>query len=114
MFSLSCCFVTRHLCFPYLARELALVRANIGQIPIVLGSATPSLESLLNVKRERYHYLSLKERAGNAKLPQYQMIDLRKTTHEEGLTLPLLNAMKAHLEQNDQVMLFLNRRGFAP
>lgn len=100
--------------FRYHARDLAVMRASLNQIPIVLGSATPSLESLLNVKRERYHHIILAERAGNAVLPTYQLIDLRRTKIEEGLSTELLSAMRAHLDQDQQVMLFLNRRGFAP
>lgn len=100
--------------FRYHARDMAIMRANINQIPIVLGSATPSLESLLNVKRDRYHYLLLSERAGDARLPTYQVIDIRHAQTEEGLSVPLLQAMKWQLEQGNQVLLFLNRRGFAP
>ena len=83
-------------------------------IPIVLGSATPSLESLLNAKKKRYNYLSLPQRAGTAQLPEYKILDLRQMQIEEGLSAPLLQAMHAHLDQGNQVMLFLNRRGFAP
>lgn len=100
--------------FRYHARDLAIIRANTNNIPVVLGSATPSLESLLNVKRGRYEYISLPERAGNASLPSYQIIDLRRSPSEEGLSQPLLQTIHAHLEQGNQVMLFLNRRGFAP
>lgn len=100
--------------FRYHARDLAIMRAHLNHIPIVLGSATPSLESLLNVKRQRYEYLSLPQRAGDAQLPRYQIIDLRQTSHEDGLSPPLLQAMHEHLKQDNQVMLFLNRRGFAP
>jgi primosomal protein N' (replication factor Y) len=100
--------------FRYHARDLAVMRASINQIPVVLGSATPSLESLLNVQRKRYEYLSLPLRAGDAKMPQYQVVDLKRTSVEEGLSAPLLQTMREHLAQNNQVMLFLNRRGFAP
>src|SRR5579862_2250835 len=100
--------------FRYQARDLAVMRASMNHIPIVLGSATPSLESLLNVRKQRYEYLLLPERAGNASLPQYQIIDLKKFPVTEGLSLPLSQAMHEHLLQNNQVMLFLNRRGFAP
>lgn len=100
--------------FRYHARDLAILRARLNHIPIVLGSATPSLESLLNVKRERYAYLSLPERAGNACLPQFQLVNLRHFPAEEGLSAPLLQSMREHLLQGNQVMLFLNRRGFAP
>lgn len=100
--------------FRYHARDLAIMRASINSIPIVLGSATPSLESLLNVKRNRYECLSLPLRAGDAELPQYQMIDLRHTSAIEGLSDSLLKAMHQQLDQGNQVLLFLNRRGFAP
>jgi len=100
--------------FRYHARDLAVMRANILQIPIVLGSATPSLESLLNVKRGRYNYLNLPERAGGAALPKYELINLRESPAEEGLSTVLLEHIQQHLAQNNQVMLFLNRRGFAP
>ena len=100
--------------FRYHARDLAVMRASINRIPIVLGSATPSLESLLNVKRQRYDYLALPLRAGDAQLPTYDIVDLKRSTAEEGLSEPLLNAVRHHLEQNNQVMLFLNRRGYAP
>lgn len=100
--------------FRYHARDLAIMRANMNNIPVVLGSATPSLESLLNVKRERYTLLSLPQRAGQATLPQYHLIDLRAAKIEEGLSAELITLIKAHLDQQNQVMLFLNRRGFSP
>lgn len=100
--------------FRYHARDLAIMRAHLNQIPIVLGSATPSLESMLNVKRQRYQTLSLPRRAGNAELPSYQLIDLRQENCSEGLSTSLAQAVKEHLHKGNQVMLFLNRRGFAP
>ena len=100
--------------FRYHARDLAIMRARLNQIPIVLGSATPSLESLLNVKRSRYDYLSLPLRAGGATLPQYHILDLRHARVEDGLSVSLLKTMREHLEQGNQVLLFLNRRGYAP
>lgn len=100
--------------FRYHARDLAILRAKRNNIPVVLGSATPSLESLHNARRERYDYLSLPVRAGAASMPRFELLDLRKRNTEEGLSAELLQAMRAHLEQGQQVMLFLNRRGFAP
>lgn len=100
--------------FRYHARDLAILRASYNNIPVVLGSATPSLESMLNVKRQRYEYLSLPERAGDAQLPTLQKIDISKNKIEEGLSEDLLQAMREHLAQDNQVLLFLNRRGFAP
>lgn len=100
--------------FRYHGRDLAIVRANINNIPIVLGSATPSLESIANAKRDRYQYLSLPERAGGANLPQYRIIDVRGQYLEEGLSQLLLAAIEKHLAQKNQILLFLNKRGFAP
>lgn len=98
----------------YHARDLAIVRAKFTNIPIILGSATPSLESLLNAKRERYIHLSLPTRAGNALLPTIKIIDLNTTIEKNGIAEPLLMAMEAELNSANQVMLFLNRRGFSP
>lgn len=100
--------------FRYHARDLAVMRASQHQIPIVLGSATPSLESMLNVKRNRYEHLVLTQRAGNAVLPSYYLLDLKQAPIEEGLSIDLLKAMRKTLDDGNQVMLFLNRRGFAP
>ncbi len=100
--------------FRYHARDLAVVRARQLHIPVVLGSATPSLESLLNTQRGRYRYLRLPHRAGAAVEPTVDILDLRGQPLTEGLSRPLLGAMHAHLERGGQVLLFLNRRGFAP
>ncbi len=100
--------------FRYHARDVAIMRAHLNHIPIVLGSATPSLETLHNAEQKRYEYLCLKTRAGNASLPQFHMLDIRHVQLEQGLSQSLLTEMKQHLENGDQVMLFLNRRGFAP
>lgn len=100
--------------FRYHARDLAIMRAHFQKIPIVLGSATPSLEVLHKVNQGRYQQLLLSERAGVAILPTFQIVDVRNTYLEEGLSPTLLKAMKEHLDRGEQVMLFLNRRGFAP
>lgn len=100
--------------FRYSARDVAVMRARLENIPIVLGSATPSLESLYNAQMERYRYLSLPERAGNATLPQFKLIDIKQQRLEEGFSKPLIEAMHKHLAQGNQVLLFLNRRGYAP
>lgn len=100
--------------FRYHARDLAVIRARELNIPVVLGSATPSLETLFNAQRSRYHHLILRQRAGNAQLPSYQLIDIRHVQMEQGLSPALIQAMREHLANNNQVMLFLNRRGFAP
>lgn len=98
----------------YHARDLALMRAKFENIPIVLGSATASLESLANAKQQRYHFLSLPNRAGCATLPKLRFIDLRHQKLEQGFSPLLLQSMAQHLKNQSQVLLFLNRRGFAP
>lgn len=100
--------------FRYHARDMAVLRGKLNNIPVVLGSATPSLESLLNAKRGRYQLLSLPQRAGGASLPQFMVLDVRKEKLQEGLSHSLMNAMRETLNAGYQVMLFLNRRGFAP
>jgi primosomal protein N' (replication factor Y) len=98
----------------YSARDLAVWRARRLDIPVVLGSATPSLESLFNVEQQRYRHLVLPERTGTAQLPEFSIIDVCKQPLEQGLSRALLNRMRRHLEADGQVLLFLNRRGFAP
>lgn len=98
----------------YSARDLAIMRSRLENIPIVLGSATPSLESLQNVEQKRYQCLLLPERTGQAVHPKFGFIDLRNQILDCGLSTQLLNSIKQHLNQDGQVLLFLNRRGFAP
>ena len=100
--------------FRYSARDLAVLRAQRNNIPVVLGSATPSLESLYNVQQQRYQHLLLEQRAGNAIPPEISIIDIRGLQMDHGISPSLLNAMRSHLEQGNQVLLFLNRRGYAP
>lgn len=98
----------------YHARDLAVLRAKNNNIPIILGSATPSLESLHNVQNGKFQLLSLTTRAGNAQFSGQKVIDLRSQRIYSGLSETLLVMMKSHLDKGNQVMLFLNRRGFAP
>ncbi len=98
----------------YSARDCAVVLANMLNIPIVLGSATPSIESLHNAQKNRYIELTLLERVQGAKMPTWYLIDLRQKKLQDGLSEELLAQIKKHLEANKQVLLFLNRRGFAP
>ncbi|WGE58146.1 primosomal protein N' [Actinobacillus equuli subsp. equuli] len=98
----------------YHARDLAILRAKNLHIPIILGSATPSLESVQNAQNGKFIELSLTARAGNAQQSKQQLIDLKTQRITAGLSDRLLAMMKQHLEQGNQVMLFLNRRGFAP
>ncbi|MBI5461362.1 MAG: primosomal protein N' [Gammaproteobacteria bacterium] len=100
--------------FRYSARDLLVWRAHRDGVPIVLGSATPALESLHNAQQGRYQHLSLPERAGVACAPRLYLLDIRNQTLDEGLAPALLAQMRAHLGRDGQVLLFLNRRGFAP
>ncbi len=100
----------------YHARDMAVVRARETKIPIVLASATPSVETVVNAKRGRYTPLHLPERFGGQHLPSVEAIDLRRGGPPRGRFIsPLLaEAVKVALERNEQALLFLNRRGFAP
>ncbi len=100
--------------FRYSARDLAMVRAQQQNIPIVLGSATPSFESLLNLRQGRYHHLSLPQRAGSAKPPRVELLDVRGQPMEDQLSAQLFGQIRRHLDAGNQVLLFLNRRGFSP
>ena len=100
--------------FRYSARDVAVKRAQLEDIPVLLGSATPSLETLHNARQGRYAHLRLSERAGNARPPELAVLDVRKQPMTSGLSLALVNAMRRHLDADGQVLLFLNRRGYAP
>lgn len=98
----------------YNARDLAVWRAHAENIPIVLGSATPSLETLHNVRLGKYRQLTLTRRAGNARPPQQHLLDLKSQPLQAGLAPALIGRMRQHLRDGNQIILFLNRRGFAP
>jgi primosomal protein N' (replication factor Y) len=100
--------------FRYSARDLALARAQRLSIPVVLGSATPSLESLERVRAKRAVLLELPSRAAGAKPPSLHLIDLRKHAETQGIATPTVLAIKRHLDAGGQVLLYLNRRGYAP
>jgi primosomal protein N' (replication factor Y) len=100
--------------FRFSARDVAVVRAKLLHIPILLGSATPSLESIHNVNLQRYQRLHLSRRAGHAIPPIFQVLDIRNKQLTEGLSEPLLAEMAQTLAKKQQVLVFLNRRGFAP
>ena len=100
--------------FRYSARDLAVLRAQRARVPIVLGSATPSLESLENVAARRYTELELPQRPGAARAPRMILIDLRKHPSEQGVSQPAIQAIGQHLQGGGQVIVFLNRRGYAP
>jgi primosomal protein N' (replication factor Y) (superfamily II helicase) len=100
----------------YHARDMAVARAHQGGFPIVLASATPSLETCVNVWSGRYTHVVLPDRFGNAVLPDVHLIDLREDKPERGsfIAPTLYNAMAETLARKEQVLLFLNRRGYAP
>ncbi len=100
--------------FRYSARDLAVWRAHKLSIPIILGSATPSLESVYNVEQQRYQRLHLPERAGQACMPKLHLLDVRHQAMQEMLSEPLLQRIQTHLTKGGQVLVFLNRRGFSP
>lgn len=104
----------------YHARDMAVVRGQLGKIPVILASATPSLESVLNADAGRYRKVMLSSRHGGARLPSIEVLDLRRTPPENGdwgrgwLAPPLVTALEKTLEDGEQAMVFLNRRGYAP
>jgi len=98
----------------YSARDLAVARAKHLDVPIVLGSATPSIESLQRCRDAMYQHISLPSRAGNAVPPLMRLVDLNQHPAYDGLSQPLLKAIEENLHAGGQVLIFLNRRGFAP
>lgn len=98
----------------YSARDLAVVRASRLNIPLLMGSATPSLESLHNAISGRYQHLHLTKRAGDAQPPHLQLLDMRKESVVDGLAQTSLTAIRETLQRGEQVLVFINRRGFAP
>ena len=98
----------------YHARDFALVRAKALGIPALLGSATPSLETLHNAGSGRYGYLRLSRRAGEARPPAVRVIDIRKRALDAGLSGQMLEAIRSALDAGGQVLVFRNRRGYAP
>ena len=100
----------------YHGRDMAVVRAHLGGIPIVLSSATPSLETVLNVRQKKYDHVILRSRFGKAAMPNIATVDLRqhKMTAQTFISPPLFEALQHTLAAGQQAMLFLNRRGYAP
>ena len=98
----------------YHARDVAIMRAHKAQIPVVLGSATPAFETLHNAQIGKYSYLTLTSRAGVALPTTNKVLDVKGEYLESGLSASLIAEMQRHLKAGNQVMLFLNRRGFSP
>lgn len=98
----------------YHARDFAVMRARQENIPLLLGSATPSLESLNNALSQRYQHLQLQHRAGSAAHAQQNVLDVRDQPLHFGIASGMIAKIRSHLQQGSQVLLFINRRGFAP
>lgn len=99
----------------YSARDIAIVRAKFADVPVVLGSATPSLESWHNAQTGRYQLLQMSNRAvTGAALPEINTIDVRQLPPQEALHPQLIAALKTRLERGEQSLLFINRRGYSP
>ncbi|ASY37287.1 replication restart helicase PriA [Taylorella equigenitalis] len=98
----------------YSARDLAIWRANQLEVPVVLGSATPSLETWRNMQTGRYKLLSLKKRASSGNPPQIHILNTKKLKSINGIAQPLFDLISKKLSDGEQVMIYLNRRGFAP
>jgi primosomal protein N' (replication factor Y) (superfamily II helicase) len=100
----------------YHGRDMAVLRAHLGGFPVVLASATPSIESRVNADKGRYRHIRLQQRYADGQLPAVETIDMRRTPPQPGrfLSPPLLRAIRQTLARSEQVLLFLNRRGYAP
>ncbi|NNE58858.1 MAG: primosomal protein N' [Hellea sp.] len=100
----------------YNARDMSVVRAKLSDASVILASATPSLESLVNARNGRYEHVVLPERPGAVTLPDIDLVDLKDHPPAKGdfISEPLIQSAKACLERGEQVMLYLNRRGYAP
>ncbi|MDM8546953.1 primosomal protein N' [Candidatus Venteria ishoeyi] len=98
----------------YSARDLTVMRAHQTACPVLLGTATPALDTLYNSQQQRYQRLHLPERAGGAKPPDYKLIDLRVHKTYDGLSQPLVKAIQTRLDLGQQSLIYINRRGYAP
>lgn len=104
----------QHDGFRYNARDLAVMRGQLEKVPVILGTATPSLETWHNAKTGKYQLEILTSRPGAAEPASYKVIDIRNQPLTEGFSPALIDAMTQHLGQGNQVLVFLNRRGFSP
>ncbi len=100
--------------FRYSARDLAIKRAQLLDIPLLMGTATPALETLYNAQRGRYRHLRLTTRPGAAKATSIKLVDVRGLRLDDGLSEPLRAAIASHLANGNQTLLFINRRGYSP
>lgn len=104
----------QHEGFRYSARDIAIMRAKLTNTPVILGSATPSMESLQNVSSGKFTSLMLSSRAGNAQHPSIKLIDMRASRMCDALSSTLIDAITEELHNKQQILLFLNLRGFSP
>ncbi len=100
--------------FRYSARDVAVYRGHLNQCPVILGSATPSLESVHNALSGKYHLVKLEQRAGKARPPEIRLLDVRSRPLEGGLSRPALAEIQRCLDNGQQALVFVNRRGYAP
>ena len=100
--------------FRYHARDVALYRGHLQQCPVILGSATPSIDSYHLVESGKLHLLELNQRAGVASLPKMHVIDLKVAKKQHSISQPLIEQIRQTLERKEQILIFLNRRGYAP
>ena len=98
----------------YNARDMAVVLAKISNIPLILASATPSVESIVNVRNGKYGYFNIQNRYGNSQLPNFQLIDMRQNKFDGFISPPLYFAIKERLNKKEQCLIYLNRRGYSP
>ncbi len=104
----------QHEGFRYSARDIAVKRAQLEHVPILLGSATPSLESLYHAIQQNYQHICLTQRVGSAQTPDIELLDTRISHCENGLAQSLIKRIQRQLDSGNQVLIFLNRRGYAP
>ena len=104
----------QHEGFRYHARDVAMYRAHLEQCPIILGSATPSIDSFHLVQQGKMSHLQLNHRAGGAVMPKIHLIDLKIAKKQHGISDSLIKEVQVRLDKKEQVLIFLNRRGYAP
>jgi primosomal protein N' (replication factor Y) len=100
--------------FRYSARDLAVMRSKLENIPVILGSATPSLESFNNASNGKYQWLKLRERTNKQALPTISILDVRSHKMQKGLSKQVINQIQEEIDNNNQALVFLNRRGWSP
>ncbi len=100
--------------FRYSARDLAVMRGKLENIPVILGSATPSLETFNNAKLGKYKWLRLRQRTNKQDLPSIQVLDVRSHKMQKGLSKVVLQQIDAEIQKGNQALVFLNRRGWSP